>query len=82
MPFKRRGVVPPEGFNIEGGAGIAFQRLGGAERTDRSGQVVMPGAGISVVFLVIESVILLQHQLYYQYCMTHCVLEGNSSLAN
>jgi len=49
--------VPFEGFDIEGAAGVLFQCFGGAERTDGGGDIVVPRAGIGVVFLVIKRVI-------------------------
>ena len=57
MPFKRRGVVPFEALDLEGGAGVALQRLGSAKGTDRSGEIVVPGAGVGIVFLFVERVI-------------------------
>jgi len=57
MPFKGGGVVPFEGFDIERAAGVLFQGFGGAERTHGGGDVMVPGAGIGIIFLVIKSVI-------------------------
>src|SRR5690554_835995 len=62
MPLERRRVVPAEGVDIEGRSRIGLERLGGAERTDRRRQVVMPWAGVGVVFLIVEGVIGAQFQ--------------------
>ena len=57
--------MPFEAVDVEGRAGVAFERLGGAKGHDGAGQVVMPGAGVGIVFLVGEGVILAQFQLWF-----------------
>lgn len=49
--------MPFEGVDLERGPGVAFQRLGRAERTDRRRQIVMPWAGIGVVFRIGEQMV-------------------------
>ncbi len=62
MPLERLGVVPLECGDVIAAAGIALQRLGRAERADRRRDVVMPFAGVGVVFLVVERVVAAQLQ--------------------
>ena len=56
MPLKWGRVVPVETFDITCAAGVQLERLGGAKRTNRARQVVVPLARIGVAFLVVERV--------------------------
>ena len=57
MPFKRRGVVPFEAGDTIPAARVGLERLGRAERTDRRRDIVVPRAGVGVVFFIREGVI-------------------------
>src|SRR6056297_398440 len=65
VPFERDRVVPVEALDIEGRAGVALERLGGAERHDGGREVVVPRAGIGVVFFVRKGVIVAQAQALF-----------------
>ena len=57
--------MPFEGWDLEGAAWILFQCLGCSERTDGRRQVVIPRAGICIVFFLIKDVIFAQFQTLF-----------------
>jgi hypothetical protein len=54
LPFKGCRVVPFKGWDVKDAAWILFQCLGCSERPDGRCQIVMPRAGICIVFFVIK----------------------------
>ena len=62
VPCERRGIVPVKAGDVEGRPRIGFQRFCRAERHDGCRQVVMPGAGIGVVFFDVEQMVFAQLQ--------------------
>jgi len=59
-----------KGWDIEDAAWLLFQCLGRSERLDGRRQVVMPRAGICIIFFVIKCVIFAQFQNLF--CFEEC----------
>jgi len=57
LPSERFGPEPHEAVDIVPRARVRCQRLRGTERADRRRQVVVPGAGVGVVFRLAERVV-------------------------
>ena len=62
VPLERDRVVPAEIMDVEARAGVGAQGLGGAEAGNGGGDVVVPGAGVGVIFLVAKGVIVAKDQ--------------------